>query len=214
MKFAFHREASQIVAAGLVVRDAGSLAWRLLCVAETPTESTSVRDEKLTRMIRESFAQSDRTYGSRRVRRDLRDWGYHCGVHRVQRLMRRAELVARPRRRRLPFDLGVRPEALIAPNVLDGQFAAAAANCKWVADFTYLWTAEGWLYVAVVLDLFSRRIVGWSMSKQMTSQLVSDAMLVGLWRRGPVKALLYHSDQSPIHERAVPAAPTRPRRHL
>jgi putative transposase len=100
-------------------------------------------------MIRESFAQSARTYGSRRVRRDLRERGYVCGVHRVQRLMRRAELMARPRRRRLPFDFGVRPEHQIAPNVLDRQFAAAAVNGKWAADFTYLWSAEGWLYVAV-----------------------------------------------------------------
>jgi putative transposase len=83
----------------------------------------------------------------------------------------------------------------IAPNVLDRQFAAAAANCKWVADFTYLWSAEGWLYVATVMDLFSRRIVGWSMSSQMTAQLVTDAMLMAIWRRGPAKALLHHSDQ-------------------
>ena len=70
-----------------------------------------------------------------------------------------------------------------------------APNCKWAADFTYLWTAQGWLYVAVVLDLFSRRIVGWSMSAQMTAQLVTDAMLMAIWRRGPKNALLHHSDQ-------------------
>lgn len=68
-------------------------------------------------------------------------------------------------------------------------------NRKWVADFTYLWTAEGWLYVATVMDLFSRRIVGWSMSAQMTAQLVADALLMVIWRRGPVQALLHHSDQ-------------------
>jgi putative transposase len=96
-------------------------------------------------------------------------------MHRVERLMRRAKLVARPRRRRLPFDMGQRPEHAIAPNVLDRQFAASVANQKWAADFTYLWTAEGWLYVAIVLDLFSRRVVGWSMSSQMTSQFVTAA---------------------------------------
>lgn len=99
--------------------------------------------------------------------------------------MRRAQLVARPRRRRLPYDLGPRPEHCIAPNVFDRQFAAAASNCKWVADFTYVCSAERWLHVAVVLDLFSRRAVGWSMSSQMTSQLVTDAMLMAIWRRGP-----------------------------
>lgn len=84
-------------------------------------------------------------------------------------------------------------EHLIAPNVLERQFDAAAVNHKWVADFTYLWTAEGCLYVATVMDLFSRRIVGWSMSAQMTAQLVADALAI--WRRGPVRALLHHSDQ-------------------
>jgi putative transposase len=106
-----------------------------------------------------------------------------------------AQLVARPKRRRLPFDLGPRPEHSIAPNLLDRQYAATAANCKWVADFTYLWTSEGWLYAAVVLDLFSRRVVGWSMHSQMTAQLVTDAMLMAIWRRGPEDALLHHSDQ-------------------
>lgn len=121
--------------------------------------------------------------------------GHRCGIHRVERLMRTARLVARRRRRRMPFDIGPRPEHSIAPNVLERRFDAEVANRKWVADFTYLWTAEGWLYVATVMDLFSRRIVGWSMSSQMTSQLVADALLMAIWRRGPVKALLHHSDQ-------------------
>jgi putative transposase len=195
MKFAFivkHRGLWPLgwLCQALGVSRGGFYAW-----LKRPQSARASVDEKLTGMIRESFAHSDRTYGARRVRRDLRDWGYRCGVHRVNRLMRHAQLVARPRRRRMPFDAGPRPEHLIAPNVLDRQFAAAAANCKWVADFTYLWTAEGWLYVAVVLDLFSGRVVGWSMSAQMTSQLVTDAMLMALWRRGPVKALLHHSDQ-------------------
>jgi putative transposase len=87
----------------------------------------------------------------------------------------------------MPCDIGPRAEHRIAPNVLERQFDAAAVNRKWVADFTYLWTAEGWLYVATVMDLFSRRIVGWSMSAQMTAQLVADALLMAIWRRGPVK---------------------------
>ena len=152
-------------------------------------------DVEQTVLIRASFVDSDQTYGARRVRRDLRDWGHRCGVHRIERLMALARLEARPKRRRLPFDLGTRCEHAIAPNVLDRRFNSEAPNNKWVADFTYLWTSEGWLYVAVVLDLFSRRAVGWSMSSQMTSQLVTDAMLMAIWRRGPVQALLSHSDQ-------------------
>jgi transposase InsO family protein len=82
-----------------------------------------------------------------------------------------------------------------AANVLDREFVAAAPNQRWVADFTYLWTNEGWLYVAVVLDLYSRLVVGWSMQSSMTAQLVSDAMLMAIWRRRPAAELPHHSDQ-------------------
>ena len=174
----------------LEVTRGGYYAW-----LKRPESERAVMDAKLTAAIRVSFAESDRTYGARRVRRDLRDGGHPCGIHRVGRLMRVARLEARPKRRRLPFDLGTRVEHAIAPNVLDRRFEAAEPNVKWAADFTYLWTSEGWLYVAVVLDLFSRRVVGWSMSSQMTAQLVTDAMLMAIWRRGPAKALLHHSDQ-------------------
>ncbi|WP_188236134.1 IS3 family transposase, partial [Sphingopyxis sp. LK2115] len=79
--------------------------------------------------------------------------------------------------------------------VLDRQFTADRPNQKWVADFTYIWTAEGWLYVAAVIDLFSRRVVGWSMTPNMTAQLVTDALIMAIWRRGKPDALLHHSDQ-------------------
>ena len=87
-----------------------------------------------------------------------------------------------------------RPTA-VAPNVLDRTFEAPAPNRKWIADFTYVWTAEGWLYVAAVIDLFSRRVVGWSMSAAMTAQLVTDALVMAIWRRGKPDALLHHSDR-------------------
>ena len=98
------------------------------------------------------------------------------------------------KRRRPSPDDGVRPEHSIAANVLDREFEAEGPNCKWVADFTYLWTAEGWLYVAAVLDLFSRKIVGWSMSDKMNAQFVIDALMMAIWRRGKPIALLHHSD--------------------
>ena len=109
--------------------------------------------------------------------------------------MRLQALKARPRRRRLPPDLGERQVAAVAPNVLDRTFEAPAPNRKWIADFTYVWTAEGWLYVAVVIDLFSRRVVGWSMSAEMTAQLVTDALVMAIWRRGKPDALLHHPDR-------------------
>ena len=83
----------------------------------------------------------------------------------------------------------------IPPNMLDRQFEASSPNRKWVADFTYIWTAEGWLYAAAVIDLFSRRVVGWSMSATMTAQLVTDALIMAIWRRGKPDALLHHSDR-------------------
>ena len=83
----------------------------------------------------------------------------------------------------------------MAANVLDRQFTAQAPNQKWVADFTYIWTVEGWLYVAAIIDLFSRRVVGWSMQADMTAQLVTDALMMAIWRRGKPDAVLHHSDQ-------------------
>jgi putative transposase len=158
-----------------------------------PPSARSRSNEVLAARVRASFLDSDRTYGARRVWRDVLAEGIACGLHRIERLMRLQALRARPRRRRLPTDTGLR--STIAPNVLDRQFGAPAPNSKWVADFTYIWTAEGWLYVAAVLDLFSRRVVGWSMNAAMTAQLVTDALIMAIWRRGRPKALLHHSDQ-------------------
>jgi len=160
-----------------------------------PESDRAKADRHLVVYIRTSFEQSDRTYGSPRVLRDLREWGHACGRNRVARLMRLEGLQARRRRRRLPFDTGVRADHAIAPNILDRQFEADAPNRRWVADFTYLWTGEGWLFLAVVLDLFSRRVVGWSMSPQMNSEFVTEALMMAVWRRGRPKELMHHSDQ-------------------
>lgn len=160
------------------------------------TRSPSQRerdDQTIGSKVRSSFLNSYRTYGARRIWHDLLSDGVSCGLHRVERLMRLNGLRARPRRRGLPKDMGTR--SMIAPNVLDRQFTADRPNQKWVADFTYIWTAEGWLYVAAVIDLFSRRVIGWSMSTNMTAQLVTDALTMAIWRRGKPDALLHHSDQ-------------------
>jgi putative transposase len=152
-------------------------------------------DEVIGAKVRESFLRSDRTYGARRVWRDVLEDGVSCGLHRIERLMRIQALKARPRRRRLPADTGERLTGAIAPNILDRGFAATQPNQKWTADFTYVWTAEGWLYVAVVIDLYSRRVVGWSMQAAMTAELVGEALLMALWRRGKPQALMHHSDR-------------------
>jgi len=174
----------------LGVSRGGFYAW-----LTRPRSQRSRSDEDVGAKVRASFVASDRTYGARRVWHDLLAEGVRCGLHRIERLMRQQALKARPRRRRLPPDLGERQVAAVAPNVLDRSFEAAAPNRKWIADFTYVWTAEGWLYVAAVVDLFSRRVVGWSMNTAMTAQLVTDALVMAIWRRGKPDALLHHSDR-------------------
>lgn len=193
MRFAFvakHRGIWPVswICEALGVSRSGFHAW----LTRVPS-ARSRSDETLAARVRASFVASDRTYGSRRVWHDLLAEGLSCGLHRVERLMRLQGLRARPRRRGLPRDDGTR--SVIAGNVLDRQFFADCPNQKWVADFTYIWTAQGWLYVAAVIDLFSRRVVGWSMSGTMTAQLVTDALIMAIWRRGKPDALLHHSDQ-------------------
>ena len=152
-------------------------------------------DEELLAKVRASFLASDRTYGARRVWHDLLADGVSCGRHRIERLMRHQALRARPRRRRVPPDTGAQSTAAVAPNVLDRTFDAASANRKGVADCTDLWTAEGGLSVAAVMDLFSRRVVGWSMRATMAAQLVTDALVMALGRRGKPHTVLHHSDR-------------------
>ena len=194
----------------MAVSHSGFYEW----LGRAPSQR-SQDDARLTRLIRESFELSDRTYGSPRVWHDLRALGESCGMNRVIRLMHLAKLQARHKRRRLPSDTGSRLENHIAPNYLQRDFEASGPNQKWVADFTYICTAEGWLYAAAVMDLYSRRIVGWSMSDTMQAKMVSDALLMALWRRGKPRSLMHHSDQgSPVHQRRLPAAAQGTGHHL
>ena len=170
------------------VSRSGFHAW----LTRTPS-ARSRSDEVIGARVRASFLGSDRTYGARRVWHDVLADGISCGLHKIERLMCQQALRARPRRRGLPKDIGER--SIIAGNVLARQFAADGPNKKWVADFTYIWTVEGWLYVAAVIGLFSRRVVGWSMKADMTAQLVTDALMMAIWRRGKPDAVLHHSDQ-------------------
>ncbi len=143
MKFGFVAKHRGIWPAGwlceaLGVSRGGFYAW-----LKRPRSLRSRTDEELGAKVRASFLASDRTYGARRVWHDMLAEGVSCGLHRVERLMRIQALKARPRRRRLPPDLGERQSAAVAPNVLDRSFEALAPNRKWIADFTYVWTAEG-----------------------------------------------------------------------
>ena len=195
MKFVFiakHRSIWPVawLCNALGVSRSGFHAW----LNRTPS-ARSRSDEVLGQRVKASFVASDRTYGARRVWHDMLEEGFACGLHRIERLMQLQALRARPRRRRLPKDEGDRQMPSVPSNILDRQFEAERPNQKWIADFTYIWTAEGWLYVSAVIDLFSRRVVGWSMSPTMTAQLVADALVMAVWRRGKPKELLHHSDQ-------------------
>ena len=192
---------------GFVAKHRGVWPVRLMCEAlgvsrggfyawiTRPKSRREQLDEAISPHVYQSFVASDRTYGARRVLKDVLELGYRCGLHKIERLMKVQALRARPKRRAKPTDRADRSEVTVGSNLLDRQFVADAPNKKWVADFTYIWTAEGWLYVAAVLDLYSRRVVGWSMQSSMTSQLVIDALMMAIWRRGKPESLLHHSDQ-------------------
>jgi transposase InsO family protein len=144
--------------------------------------------------IREAHLGSRRTYGSPRVYFELRDRGFRVGRNRIARLMRLDGLKAR-HRRRFVQTTKVDPGLPVAPNVLGRRFSPERPNSSWAADITYIRTLQGWLYLAVVLDLYSRRVVGWATSARIDRELVLRALAMGVERRGPGVGLIHHSDQ-------------------
>lgn len=174
----------------LGVARSGYYAWQ-----SRPSAERAEADQRLIEQIRWEYLASRKTYGSPRIVLALAGKGVVCSRHRVARLMRWGGLRARPRRQRRPITtqraLGVVP----APNRLNQDFTASAPNQKWVSDFTYIETAEGWLFLAVVMDLYSRRVIGWAMSDTMDTALVVAALRMALLTRQPPAGLLHHSDQ-------------------
>ena len=149
----------------MVVRGARCLARWVLCLADTTAQSAQPKRRRAWRKgARQLRCERPDLWCQAGMERHALAEGLSCGLHRIERLMRLQALKAHPRRRRLPPDLCERQATAVAANVLERSFDASAPNRKWIADFTYVWTAEGWLYVAAVIDLFSRRVVGWSMS--------------------------------------------------
>ena len=167
----------------------GYYAWRC-----RPVSARARANEALLQEIETAFVDSDRTYGSKRVHRRLLKDGVRCGRHRVARLMRASGLAARRRRRYRPTTDS--SHALpVAPNWLNREFAASRMNERWVGDITYLATGEGWLYLAVVLDLFSRRVVGYAMSSRIDRELTLAALRMAVSQRQPEPGLLHHTDR-------------------
>jgi len=175
----------------LEVSRSGYYAWQ-----QRPESARQRGDQALLVAIREIHRQSRGTYGSPRIHAELQARGYRCSRKRVARLLQQAELAGYPRRKRVRTTQAD-PQAAYAPDLLQRDFQAQAPNQKWVADITYIPTAEGWLYLAVVVDLFSRMVVGWAMLPQMTADLVLLAVQMAVNRRQPPAdtTLIHHSDR-------------------
>ena len=173
----------------LGVSKSGFYAWR-----HRPPSQRMVDDARLTKSIREIHAMSRGTYGSPRVHAELRCRGERVGRKRVERLMRLNGIEARSRRR-IRRSKYVEHGLPVAPNVLDRRFDVDAPNQVWATDITFIWTQEGWLYLAVVVDLYSRRVVGWSMADHVRTELVIGALEMALGNRLPDASLLHHSDR-------------------
>ncbi len=161
------------------------------------TQSKTAREIEntmLTEKIRLLFAQSRQTYGTRRLKKKLLEQGLIVSRRRIGRLLQAAGLACKTKRKfRVTTD--AKHNKPIAPNLLNRQFEVNQPDKYYVGDITYIWTQEGWLYLAVVLDLFSRRVVGWSMANHMRASLVNNALLMAIWARKPSKGLIWHSDQ-------------------
>jgi putative transposase len=173
----------------LNVSRSGYYDWRT-----RPASQREMADMEYIKEIRRIFDDSRQTYGYESIWRVLQAEGIACGKHRARRLMRQEGLVVK-QMKRYKRTTKANPDHQPAPNLLEGDFAADRPDAKWCADITYIPTQEGWLYLAVILDLFSRRIVGWAMDARMTQQLVCTAMFMALRQRQPTEPLLHHSDR-------------------
>lgn len=157
--------------------------------------SKKVRDDqRITALIKQSWLESGCVYGYRKIHADLRHLGESCGPNRVARLATKANIKAQIGYKRRPnFSAG--NASVVATNQVGQVFNVSTPNQIWVTDITYIKTHEGWLYLAVVLDLYARCIVGWSMQSRMHTDLVTDALLMAVWRRRPAERVIVHSDQ-------------------
>lgn len=151
-------------------------------------------DVQLLTLIRAIHAELKGAYGSPRMLRELRDRGIPASKERVERLMRENGIRAR-HKRRFKATTDSKHSLPVAPNLVERNFTPAAPNEVWTADLTYIWTEEGWLYLAVVLDLFNREVVGWSIKPRMTADIVVDALSMARFRRKPAPGLIHHSDR-------------------
>nr|WP_267812768.1 IS3 family transposase [Escherichia coli] len=193
LRYAFIRDNSccwpvRLLCRVLDVHPSGFYAW-----LQQPHSQRHQADLRLTGQIKQFWLESGCVYGYRKIHLDLRESGQQCGVNRVWRLMKRVGIKAQVGYRSPRTRKG--EASIVSPNRLQRQFNPDAPDERWVTDITYIRTHEGWLYLAVVVDLFSRKIIGWSMQSRMTKDIVLNALLMAVWRRNPEKQVLVHSDQ-------------------
>lgn len=172
----------------LRVHRSGYYAW-----LKRPLSDRAIEDQRLLALIKASHEATDGVYGSPRIFRDLREAGETCGRHRVARIMKANRIKGITVRKRPRYRAGT--PSLLAPNRLDRKFTVDAPNKVWATDITYIRTWQGWLYLAAVMDLYSRKIVGWSMKRSLHRDIVLDAILMAVRRRRPRQPVLVHSDQ-------------------
>lgn len=173
----------------LRIHPSGFYAW-----LKNPLSKRSGEDCRQTELIRKAWQDSGKVYGYRKIHDDLLDQGETCCPNRVARLARMAGIKAQIGYKRRPGAYGGKP-SVIVDNTLDRQFDVDVPDGVWVTDITYIRTLEGFAYLAVVIDLYSRRVVGWSMQSRQTTDVVLQALLMAVWRRKPKKKVLIHSDQ-------------------
>ena len=194
MKYRFIEKQQQQYSVGrlcvmLRISRSGYYVWKRRQPSQREQNNQALIDH-----IRRIYKLSRKTYGSPRVCAQLKKQGYPCNKKRVARLMRQDGLKGQRKYRKV-ITTNSKHNFPVAPNVLNREFQAEKPNQKWVADITYIPTQEGWLYMAGVLDLFSRKIVGWDMASQMDASLVENALRMALYQRQPGKGLLHHSDR-------------------
>jgi len=159
-----------------------------------PESNRSRENRELTEKIHHYHQRSNEVYGSPKIHMDLLTDGERCSVNRVARLMKQADIQSKLRRK-FVVTTDSKKTTVAAPDLLQRNFKVARQDNAWVSDTTFIPTREGWLFLAVVLDLFSRQVIGWAMSKSNNAELVQDALTMAIWRRGKVEGVVVHSDQ-------------------
>ena len=173
----------------LCIHPSGFYAW-----LKKPLSRRANEDTRQIALIKKAWQDSGKVYGYRKLHHDLCDQGEHCCPNRVARLANLAGIKAQVGYKRRPGRYGGKP-AIVADNKVARNFESEAPDRVWVTDITYIRTHEGWIYLAVVIDLYSRRVIGWSMQSRMTTDLALQALLMAVWRRKPKTTVTIHSDQ-------------------